>query len=388
MLLCRALLVQSRCCALARAHALQRHCVTSSAGGASAGGARRGCGGAGLLLRRAVSGAASATEQAEEGLERAATESGEVAASTVADRLQRGTLYVVSTPIGNLEDITLRALRVLRTADCVFAEDTRHTRALLTHYGLRTPCVSLHAHNESSRSAGVLARLAAGESLALVSDAGTPGVCDPGSLVVSAALQAGHPVVAVPGACALLAALVVAGLPTHAFAFAGFLPPQPGQRRRRLRDLAAAQGDATLLLYVPPHKAAATLADAADALGGERRCCVARELTKLHEEAWRGTLQAAAVEFAHPGRARGEFTLLIAGAQTAAADDEADAELQAGDAADAQTEVEQRLQALMAKGVSPSQAAREVAEATGVRRRDVYAKALALHSAGPDTAAL
>jgi 16S rRNA (cytidine1402-2'-O)-methyltransferase len=229
---------------------------------------------------------------------RSAEASETAAAETKREQpLDRSTLYVVSTPIGNLEDITLRALRVLRLVDAVLAEDTRHSRQLLTHFGLRTPLVSLHAHNEEARAAAVTHRLAAGEALALVSDAGTPALSDPGALLVAAVLRAGHKVVAVPGASALLAALVCSGLPTHSVSFAGFLPPQPGARRRRLLELAAQQSGATLAFYLPPHKAAATLADAAVALGAERRCCVARELTKLHEEVWRGSLAEAATEF-------------------------------------------------------------------------------------------
>ena len=207
-------------------------------------------------------------------------------------------LYVVSTPVGNLEDVTLRALRTLSGVEAIYAEDTRTTAALLSRYGVRTPLRAFHAHNESAREAGVLSRLAAGASLALVSDAGTPLLSDPGALLAAAAARAGHAVFAVPGASALLAGLVVSGLPTRAVTFAGFLPAPPAQRRRRLKQLAAALRDATLALYVPPHKLAATLADAAAALGPERRCCVARELTKMHEEAWRSTLAEAAAEFA------------------------------------------------------------------------------------------
>ena len=204
----------------------------------------------------------------------------------------------MSTPIGNLEDITLRALRVLRGVDAVLAEDTRRTRSLLSHYGLRTACVSLHAHNEHARTDYVVSRLSAGDALALVSDAGTPGVSDPGAVVVAAVIAAGHPVTPVPGASALLTALVVSGLPTHSFAFIGFLPPQPSARRKRLQALASSHNGSTLAFYVSPHKAPATLADMAAILGAHRRCCLGRELTKVYEELWRGTLGDAAVEFA------------------------------------------------------------------------------------------
>ena len=293
-----------------------------------------------------------------------------------------GGLYVVSTPIGNLDDITMRAVRVLRGVSAVYAEDTRTSGALLSHLGIRTPLVSLHQHNEAGRVNSVLQRLQQGEALALVSDAGTPLLSDPGGSLAAATASAGHPVFAVPGASALLAALVVSGLPAQSFTFAGFLPAAPGVRRRRLKELAAAAVAATLIVYVPPHKLAATLADAAAALGEERRCCVARELTKLHEEAWRGTLAAAATEFGQPGRARGEIVLLIAGEVEGQPVSAAEAAVQAVEAemeaADAAASVQDLLLARLAAGMAPSAAAREVAEATGMRRRDVYAAAMAL----------
>jgi len=306
--------------------------------------------------------------------------------------LERGALYVVSTPIGNLEDITLRALRVLRNCDCVLAEDTRHTRALLTHFGLKTPTLSLHAHNEAQRSPSIIARLASGEVLALVSDAGTPGVSDPGALLIADVLAAQHRVIAVPGASALLTALVSSGLPTHAFLFCGFLPARPLDRRRRLQALASAVSDATVVLYVPPHKAAATLVDAAAAFGSNRRCCLAREMTKIHEECWRGSLADAAAVFGQPGRARGECVLLIEGeggadaaARAAAAGaEDADADVAAAEAErlDLAGDVRSRLAALLAEGVSASRAAKLVAEEMGVRKRDAYAQALELAGNG------
>lgn len=302
------------------------------------------------------------------------------AAPENCQQLDKGVLYVVSTPIGNLEDVTLRALRVLRDCDCVLAEDTRHTRGLLTHFSISKPLVSLHEHNEASRADGVISRLAEGQALALVSDAGTPGVADPGALVIAAVLAAGHRVVAVPGASSLLAALVCSGLPTRHVTFAAFLPAAGGPRRRKLQSLAAGQRDATLALFVPPHRLAATLADAAAALGGERRCVVARELTKIHEEMWRSSLGEAASEFSQPGRARGEVVLLIEG-ETDAATEEASAAVGAVEveaAADAAADVDEALRALLAQGVSPSRAAKQVAETLGVRRRDVYAQAQAI----------
>ena len=257
--------------------------------------------------------------------------------------------------------------------------------------------MSLHAHNEHARTDYVVSRLAAGDALALVSDAGTPGVSDPGALLVAAVIAQGHAVTPVPGCSALLTALVVSGLPTHTFSFIGFLPPQPGARRKRLQALASSHSGSTLAFYMPPHKAPATLADMAAILGPQRRCCVGRELTKVYEEVWRGTLGDAAVEFADrcvqlstkpalsaltplmparppSGRARGEFTLLVeAGSET-----EGIGAVSLTSTLDADAQVDARLREQLGAGVAPSRAAREVAEALGVRRKDVYSRALAL----------
>jgi 16S rRNA (cytidine1402-2'-O)-methyltransferase len=219
-----------------------------------------------------------------------------------------GTLYVVATPIGNLEDITQRALRVLREVDVIACEDTRHTRKLLNHFGIKTKVTSYHDHNERERTVELLQALAAGANVAIVSDAGTPSISDPGFRLVSEAGAQGLPVVALPGPTALIAALVASGLPTDEFFFAGFLPARSGERRARLtklRELAA-----TLIFYEAPHRIAATLRDAHEILG-ERRAVVARELTKLHEEIARGLLSELAERFASEERARGEIVLLI-----------------------------------------------------------------------------
>lgn len=240
--------------------------------------------------------------------------------------------------------------------------------------------MSLHAHNEHARTEYVVARLAAGQALALVSDAGTPGVSDPGAVLVAAVIAAGHTVTPIPGASALLTALVVSGLPTHAFTFIGFLPAQPSARRKRLRALAS-QSDATMAFYMPPHKASATLSDMASILGEHRRCCVAREMTKIYEELWRGTLGDAAHEFSDSDRARGEFTLLIEGGPLAGDDEQMDADGQdvsPGGMASEDARVEAQLRERLDAGIAPSRAAREVAEALGVRRRDVYSRALAM----------
>jgi 16S rRNA (cytidine1402-2'-O)-methyltransferase len=219
-----------------------------------------------------------------------------------------GTLYLVSTPIGNLEDVTRRALRVLSEADLVACEDTRHTRKLLDHYGIKTRAVSYHEHNERERAEELSARLAAGESVALVSDAGTPAVSDPGFRLVRAAVERGIAVVPVPGPAAFVAALVASGLPTDEFYFGGFLPARAVARRARLAGLRALQ--ATLVFYEAPHRIRETLRDARETLG-EREAAVARELTKLHEEIARGRLSELAARFDDEGRARGEMVLVI-----------------------------------------------------------------------------
>ncbi len=229
-------------------------------------------------------------------------------------RLRMGTLHVIATPIGNLEDVTLRALAALREAELLYAEDTRRTRILLDRHGIRVRPRALHAHNEAERCAEALAALEAGQRVALVSDAGTPGVSDPGARLAAEAAAAGHQVVALPGPSAVLAALVVSGLPATPFTFLGFLPRKGGEREALLASLATRAE--TLVLFEAPQRLAATLAELARALG-PRRACVARELTKLHEEAVRGTLPELAERFR--AGTRGEVTLVIAGAAGEAA---------------------------------------------------------------------
>jgi 16S rRNA (cytidine1402-2'-O)-methyltransferase len=219
-----------------------------------------------------------------------------------------GTLYVVATPLGNLEDITLRALRILREADRIACEDTRHTRRLLHHYEISKPAISYHEHNERERAGDLVARLRAGENIALVSDAGTPLISDPGYRLIDACLEAGISVVPVPGPSALITALSASGLPTDSFYFGGFLPPKSGQRRRTLE--AAADLECTLIFYEAPHRLAETLGDIAEVLGS-RRVVVARELTKLHEEFARGQPSELIVRFGGSESVRGEITVLI-----------------------------------------------------------------------------
>ena len=219
-----------------------------------------------------------------------------------------GTLYLVATPIGNLEDITARALRVLAEVDLIACEDTRHTRVLLNHYRIEAKTVSYHEHNEGARAEELCEMIEGGASVAIVSDAGTPGVNDPGYRVVRAAIARGLRVVPVPGASAFVAALVASGLPTDEFFFGGFLPARAHARRARLAEVRALR--ATLIFYEAPHRVAASLADARDVLG-EREAVVARELTKLHEELVRGRLSELAARFSPELAARGEMVLVI-----------------------------------------------------------------------------
>jgi 16S rRNA (cytidine1402-2'-O)-methyltransferase len=219
-----------------------------------------------------------------------------------------GMLYLIATPIGNLEDITHRAVRVLGKVDLVACEDTRHTRKLLNHYGINTKTISYHEHNERERAAELLARLQDGANIAIVSDAGTPAVSDPGFRLVRLAAESGVRVVPIPGPTALISALVASGLPTDEFFFGGFLPPRSNARRARLAEFRSV--NATLIFYETPHRIAATLKDAREILG-EREAVVARELTKLHEELARGRLSELAERYTSSESARGEIVLVI-----------------------------------------------------------------------------
>ncbi|MCA1798636.1 MAG: 16S rRNA (cytidine(1402)-2'-O)-methyltransferase [Xanthomonadaceae bacterium] len=231
--------------------------------------------------------------------------------------MEPGTLYVVATPIGNRADLSERACSVLGAVSVVLAEDTRRTRPLLRDLGIRTPLLALHEHNEQARVADLVARLAGGEALALVSDAGTPLISDPGYRLVRAAREAGFPVSPVPGACAAIAALSVAGIPADRFAFEGFLPAKAVARRNALDALRAETR--TLVFYEAVHRVRDTLRDLAATLGGERRACVARELTKLHETVRDGTLaELSAWADADEDVVRGEIVLVVAGAADAA----------------------------------------------------------------------
>lgn len=219
-----------------------------------------------------------------------------------------GILYVVATPIGNLEDMTYRAVRILQEVDLIAAEDTRHSRKLLDHYAIKTTLISYHEHNEEQRAEQLLERLQNGDSLALISDAGTPCIADPGYRLVSRCRRAGVPVAAVPGPSALIAALSISGLPTDAFRFVGFLPSKSHGRRKVLEQFKDEQQ--TIAFYEGPHRLQASLQDIVEICGAERQLSVARELTKRHEELFSGTAREA-VEFYGEGRVRGELVLLL-----------------------------------------------------------------------------
>lgn len=222
-------------------------------------------------------------------------------------------LYLVATPIGNLGDITLRALEVLRAVDRIACEDTRQTQKLLNHYSIQKPTISCHEHNERERATEFVAAIQAGSAIAVVSDAGMPGISDPGSHLAAAAIAAGLPVIPIPGANAALSALIASGLPTATFTFLGFLPEKAGARRTFLEDLAAQPRTAphTLVLYEAPHRILETLSDLESTWGPALRAVAARELTKLHEEFLRGTVSEIRQNLAARDRIRGEFVLLV-----------------------------------------------------------------------------
>jgi 16S rRNA (cytidine1402-2'-O)-methyltransferase len=270
-------------------------------------------------------------------------------------------LYVVATPIGHLGDVSIRALATLAGADLVACEDTRITARLLQRYGIEVPLIAYHEHNAAKQRPTLLAALGEGKSVALVSDAGTPLVSDPGFRLVEEVLEAGHAVVPIPGASAMLAALVVSGLPTDSFFFAGFLPPKSAARKKRLASLATVPG--TLVFYESPHRTAAALAEMAEVLGADREAAVARELTKIHETIRRGRLGALAAAFAAEAEPKGEIVILVGPPGEAAAPTEA--------------EIDESLAALL-DSMPASEAAATLAAHTGLPRKDLYRRVLAL----------
>jgi len=271
-----------------------------------------------------------------------------------------GTLYLVATPIGNLEDTTHRALRVLREVDLVACEDTRHTRVLLNRYGIKTKTISYHEHNERERADQLCKLLEAGQSIAIVSDAGTPLISDPGFRVVNAAIERGINVVPIPGPAAFVSALAASGLPCDQFFFAGFLPPRTKARRARLEELRAVP--ATLIFYEAPHRIAAALKDARDVIG-DRKAVVARELTKLHEEIARGSLSELVDRFSIAGAARGEMVLMIS---SEASSSVAETPPLSSEALPA------RVRELESEGLDSKSALKKAAREFGLKRAEAY----------------
>ena len=269
-------------------------------------------------------------------------------------------LYLVATPIGNLEDITLRALRVLKEVDLIACEDTRQTQKLLAHYGIRTRTVSYHEHNEMTKAAELVVDLEGGAKIALVTDAGMPGISDPGFRLIALAIRHHVPVVPIPGASAFLAALVASGLPTDSFRFSGFLPAKSGQRRKLLESVR--ESERTQVFYEAPHRLLETLADVVEVMGNERHIVVAREVTKLHEEFLRGRVGEVLQQLSARGEAKGEITLLIAKAESS--------ERQA---ANSELSIAQRVREIMAaEKIDEKAALKKVAKERGIGKSEAY----------------
>ncbi|MEH2076385.1 MULTISPECIES: 16S rRNA (cytidine(1402)-2'-O)-methyltransferase [unclassified Nostoc] len=273
-----------------------------------------------------------------------------------------GTLYVVGTPIGNLEDITFRAVRILQTVDIIAAEDTRHTGKLLQHFQVKTPQVSYHEHNRTSRIPELLEHLINNKAIALVSDAGMPGISDPGYELVKACIEAGISVVPIPGASAAITALSASGLPTNRFVFEGFLPAKTQQRQEHLESLQTESR--TLIFYESPHRLRDTLQDLAEVWGSDRQIVLGRELTKLYEEFWRGTIAEAIAHYSQR-EPQGEYTLVVAG-------------IPASQPQLTEEELKAELKQLISQGISRSQASRQLAKFTSLPRRQLYQLALSI----------
>jgi 16S rRNA (cytidine1402-2'-O)-methyltransferase len=269
-------------------------------------------------------------------------------------------VYVVATPIGNLEDITLRALRVLKGVDVIACEDTRQTQKLLNHYGITTRAVSYHEHNERERAAELAADLGKGSRIALVTDAGMPGISDPGFRLIQAAIDLGVPVVPIPGASAFLSALAASGLPTDAFEFRGFLPAKRGERRTALEGLR--EVSCTQAFYEAPHRVIEALEDVVEVLGPERRVVVARELTKVHEEFLRGQAGEVLATLKARGDVKGEITLLLGKAESSEPR-----------ASSSNVSLAERVKQIMAEEQADEKAAlKKVAKERGIGKSEAY----------------
>ncbi len=275
--------------------------------------------------------------------------------------MSTGVLYIVATPIGNLEDITLRALRILKEADLIAAEDTRHTQKLLSKYDIHVPLTSYHDHNKEDRGPVLVARLLEGKSVALVSDAGTPGISDPGYFLINLAVAQKVRVVPIPGATAAVAALSITGLPTDTFAFEGFLPSKQTARRNRLEELKEERR--TLVFYEAPHRIMSTLEDMAG-IFGDRKAVVTRELTKVHEETIRGSLSEV-VDRVHAGSSKGEFTIVVHGAAPVEEKQDVDT-------------AEYLKNLMLHRGLTKKEAVAVAAEELGVPKKVVYKESLKL----------
>ena len=267
-------------------------------------------------------------------------------------------LYLVATPIGNLEDITLRALRVLRSVDRIACEDTRQTQKLLNHFEIHTPTVSYHMHNEGSRTEELTAELKLGARIAIVSDAGTPGIADPGGQIAAAAIAAGINVFPIPGANAAISGLIASGLPTERFTFHGFLPAKAGQRKTALEELV--RGETTHVFYEAPHRILDTLADVEAVFGASQHVVVARELTKLHEEFLRGTAGEVRSQLAGRASVRGEIVLMLAPSPAAGSSEK-------------RASLAVEVAALMkSEGISEMDALKRVARERGIGKSEAY----------------
>ena len=273
--------------------------------------------------------------------------------------MPKGTLYIVSTPIGNLEDITFRAIRILKEADVIAAEDTRHTLKLLNYYGIAKPMISYWGERERARAEEVIERLSTGHSVALVSDAGTPCISDPGGVLIKRALEEGFDVVPVPGPVALIAALTISGFPTEEFVFCGFLPAKQSQRRKFLDELSLEKR--TVVVYESPHRIVESMAEMSE-IFGQRRMVLAREITKLHEEVMRGTVSEV-FELLSGSKIAGEYVLVVEGRP------------EAGDGRREEDAIKE-IRSLMRKGLGRKEAGKRVAEQYGLSKKELYDRSL------------